>query len=304
MLRTDIPLAALPRTRALAGQPVLTVTTGPEPSPLTDDEWLHHWGDDDSASLSLARDGTGYRLEVPGACEFSLQFDTRTVIAHAPDDMDADTLEHLLVDQVLPRYLSHEGELLLHASAVVMDGAACLFVGKSGWGKSTLAGLLHRQGHPLLSDDCVMLRHHAGHVTVLPTYPSLRVYKDTLHHAVEGTPTTRAVASHSGKRRVDIMAADSTQPPRVGGIYLLSDPKESGSEVHISPMAPAESCMTLVGHAFQLDVTSATSNARLLALAGEVTRARPMFRLDYPREYHRSDELIDRVRQHAASLTR
>ena len=44
--------------------------------------------------------------------------------------------------------------LFLHASAVVIDGGACLFLGHSTAGKSTIARLLGKD-YPVLADDSV-----------------------------------------------------------------------------------------------------------------------------------------------------
>src|SRR2546425_5228639 len=45
------------------------------------------------------------------------------------------------------------GYVVLHASAVALDGGATCFLGASGWGKSTLAALLHTRGHAVIADD-------------------------------------------------------------------------------------------------------------------------------------------------------
>jgi hypothetical protein len=50
------------------------------------------------------------------------------------------------------------GGLALHASAVELNGAAHLFAGVSGAGKSTVARQLEREGGRILSDEVVILR--------------------------------------------------------------------------------------------------------------------------------------------------
>ena len=49
------------------------------------------------------------------------------------------------------------GLLLLHASAVARDGVVHGFAGPAGSGKSTLAMALAERGHPLFTDDVLML---------------------------------------------------------------------------------------------------------------------------------------------------
>jgi hypothetical protein len=49
------------------------------------------------------------------------------------------------------------GGVVLHSSAVVIDGRAHVFVGRSGAGKSTVARLALERGHAILSDDLNVL---------------------------------------------------------------------------------------------------------------------------------------------------
>lgn len=62
------------------------------------------------------------------------------------------------LDQVLSYGLLGKcGGILLHAAAVVREGAAMVFAGRSGAGKSTLSGLCAEAGWRVLNDDRVML---------------------------------------------------------------------------------------------------------------------------------------------------
>lgn len=75
--------------------------------------------------------------------------------------------ENLL--RVLVAYrLVESGGALLHSAGVVSGGAACLFFGRSGAGKTTVCRLAREQGRELLSDDLNALRLRQGRATVLP----------------------------------------------------------------------------------------------------------------------------------------
>jgi len=113
-------------------------------------DWLHEWKEsDNTVTLSIAVHQTGFLLRIPEFCDFILDTTQRSVQVLPHDMLDEHTIEHLLVDQVLPRLLAHEGQLLLHACAVNVDGRTVLFLGKSGWGKSTIAALFHHAGYRL-----------------------------------------------------------------------------------------------------------------------------------------------------------
>lgn len=64
-----------------------------------------------------------------------------------------------VVRLVLARALLERGELLIHASAVVIDGRASIFAGPSGAGKSTIAATLDGA---VLSDEHVALTRVQG----------------------------------------------------------------------------------------------------------------------------------------------
>lgn len=70
---------------------------------------------------------------------------------------------HYPLDQILVMYLLGADGLILHAAGAVWRGAGVAFLGVSGAGKSTIAGLLAgRPGWEPLSDDRVILRRAAG----------------------------------------------------------------------------------------------------------------------------------------------
>lgn len=306
LVQADIALQALPQVNdAAAGELIEIVATTPRAAPANVDTWLHHWHEDGGSArvLSLARHGEGYRLRFPNLCDFLIDRDAGRIAAEPLTGLPPDTLEHLLVDQVLPRLLAHRGELVAHASAVQIGTRTALFLGRSGWGKSTLAGLLHRAGHRLLSDDCALLRTSANDVTAVPTYPSLRLYGDSIEETVGTGQATVSVAGYSRKRRVPVADAHADHTARpVHAIYLLNDPADAVTEHAVAPLPPAVACMAIVEHSFRLDMGSTAHTTALLGQAAEVLRRVPAFALRYPRDYATSAQLTALLEQHIAGL--
>lgn len=277
------PCESLP---ALAGKPV------------------QDWGEDEAGrGMALHATSAGYLLRFSRLADFELRFDESLVRVRPQHDLEHDTLEHLLVDQVLPRFLAHEGQLLVHASALTIAGRTVLFLGESGWGKSTLAGLLHRAGHALLSDDCVQIALEAGAWRAWPTYPSLRLFEDSLDHAFPGAEGLAAVAGYSRKRRLPVPAPDSSDatPAAISALYLLDEPSDQFDRVRIEPMRPVSACLELMRHAFKLDMNDRRRTQALFAQCSELARAVPAYALDYPRDYARSGELVAAIVAHAAA---
>ena len=113
------------------------------------------------------------RLAWPGVGRFRVR-QGRDVLIHPAGDADEQVLRLFLLGPVLAVLLHQRGRLVLHASGVALDGCAVAFLGGSGWGKSTLAGLLHRRGHRFLTDDVLPVDVERGR-TVAPGIPELKV---------------------------------------------------------------------------------------------------------------------------------
>lgn len=113
---------------------------------------------DDGGRLryTAARTGGGIVVRFAGACEFSADAALREVSWHADPRADEGLVGVLVAGTLLAVRLLLDGELALHASAVIpatLGGGAVAFVGASGMGKSTLAALACADGAALLTDD-------------------------------------------------------------------------------------------------------------------------------------------------------
>lgn len=301
IVSSTLPLPALPPASAGAVDPI-RIDRISQACP-DGANWCHHWLDGDEIVLSLALLGADYWLRFPDLADFLLQPDADRILLAANSSADDTTLEHLLVDQVLPRFLAHREQLLMHASAVTLSGRHALFLGPSGWGKSTLAGLLQQHGHTVHSDDCVELRLANGRHEVLPTYPSLRLYADSLEALFPGTVDTAPVSSYSEKLRVPLELPDRflTGVP-VDALYVLGDPVHASEGVRISPMRPSLTCQALIAHSFRLDLGDGEGNVAHFVRCAAVVNAVPAFRLDYARDFSQSRSLVDAILQHLTSL--
>lgn len=307
------PLPSLrPAPADIAASLHVTMPTTLERLPERDD-WLHHWPDKHgNITLQLAwadpaadNEARTYLLRFPGLCDIRLNLaHGRVDIARTPATTP-ETLEHLLIDQALPRLLADLGDLVIHAGCVQMGTDCSLFLGQSGWGKSTLASLLRRHGHVPLSDDCALLDLHDNRVRATPTYPSLRLFDDSVGQTFDRAPTLLPIADYTGKRRVRLDSATEhiEEAVTVRALYLLNDPAQPSSVIAIDPISPASACMAMVEHGFRLDLRAPRRNAGFLQQAAVAARHVPAFALHYPRDFTQSQQLIARLEQHIATLS-
>jgi hypothetical protein len=103
--------------------------------------------------------GWSYDLDLDGAAIAGMNLMARLGVARSAiwtcatgRDEFWGVVENVLRPLVARRLLAGNG-LLVHSSAVVLDGRAFLLAGGSGAGKSTLAAMALQAGHAVMSDD-------------------------------------------------------------------------------------------------------------------------------------------------------
>ena len=207
---------------------------------------------------------------------------------------DADTLSHLLLDQVLPRALAHQGHFVLHAAAVASDDGAVLLVGGSGAGKSTLAAALLKRGWKVLSDDAVVVESRGSRPVAVPTYPGLRLNPDALHLLPHGVAATGPMAHYSDKVRVALPAAEGPEVTLDAICLLAADgDHDVGAPPRVRRVSPAEATLALIRNSFQLDVADLERQARQLELAAAITDKTPVLTLDHARSFASLPEVCE-----------
>jgi hypothetical protein len=307
----DLPIASAPPLSLLrvrrAGPiaPILTVTRVPRPMrPRSVCAWRHQWQDDAKRTvISLTLTLSGYLLRFPRQCDFAISADAGRIDARPHRRLAPELLEHLLADQVLPRCLAQRGELVVHSAGIALGPDIALFVGESGRGKSTLAGLFFRTGRTLLSDDCLMLRPTPEAVRAVPMYPGLRLRPDSLEALFPGDAALAPLPSYSDKPRFSIPdVSREAAAGRVAAVYFLGDADAERADIRIAPIARATACIRLMEQCFQLDILDRDAVKRLLGLAGEVVARVPTFTLDYPRDFGRAAELVAGIERHFAGV--
>ena len=101
-----------------------------------------------------------FLLRIPDIARFLLNDGREIVVAPESDEGAAD-IPIFILGTVFGILLHQREQIVLHASAVRVNGKAVLFCGSSGAGKSTLAAALSQRGYPLVNDDfCTRDRQH------------------------------------------------------------------------------------------------------------------------------------------------
>lgn len=262
-------------------------------------QWLHHWRwPDGQIELSYTRQGSGHRLRFPALADFEILPEVSTIRCYPTPDTPLETVRHLFLDQVLPRYLTHQGKLMVHGSVVSHPQGALIFVGSTGAGKSTLATSFHQHGWPLLADDCFLLTEHQGQAWCIPSYQGVRLWRDSLAALFEQEPLLLPLAHYTSKNRV--MMANNSVVSSLGGIpihraYFMTLPDMStGDQLPaITPLTRRDAFIALAKQIFQLDVTDRHHTRTFLASLAKITNLLCTFQLSLPHNY----ALLPTIRQ-------
>jgi hypothetical protein len=146
--------------------------------------------------------------------------------------------------------LRQRGHLLLHASAVAVAGEAVLFLGGSGWGKSTTAAALHARGYGLVTDDMAVLRVNGSRPVVLPSFPQLKLWPEAALSLGDDPEKLPRWNPHVEKRARSAGHEFSSTPLPVKRIYLLD---EGDNTPRVLPFRPQKAFVELTRHTYGSD---------------------------------------------------
>jgi hypothetical protein len=260
ILQSDTPLPELPLAAITRADIEFHLLPAAEIDPMPVEWFHHHEAANGKVWLTLARQEQGYLLRYTVFADFIIPYDGTRVHCQPRPGVPAETIRHLLLDQVMPLVVSRRGGPVLHASAVAGPEGAIGFIGDTGLGKSTLAASLTKRGLRLITDDCLVLREQDGGFVALPTYPGLRVHKRSLDALLGTGLALPEVAHYTDKKR---LGPDNTnlgfthQPALLRRLYFLGaaspDSRNSESCVEFSRMPQGRALVELIRTSLRLD---------------------------------------------------
>lgn len=229
----------------------------------------------DGPVLQIGRDGS-CRFALPAVGAFLLR-GGREIIVDAAEGVPEADLRVFLLGSLFGLLCHQRGLLPLHASAVLIDGAAVAFTGPSGIGKSTLAAAFAAAGYPVVADDVLVVDPSVtDRPTVRPALLGLRLWRQTLDGL--GMPTTglRPARAVLDKFAVPMVPAAGAGPLPLAALFHL---EAAGAD----RMAGCEPLKGLTAISFLRDAVYRAVMADCMGLtarlAADVMRIAPGLRL-------------------------
>jgi hypothetical protein len=187
--------------------------------------------------------------------------------------------------------LIQRGNLVFHASAVLIDDFLVAFTGPSGRGKSTLAAACYAAGHVHHSDDLVPISVSTSpeKLPVPPGPARMRINED-VKNLLQLSPS----GSTPGGTKSIINTADhhSTTTKELEFLYLL----EKGDSIAIEEVTTHSGVFELLRHSYALygdmDAESAAEHFDACGMVAESVEVR---RLARPRSLQQLDQLVTAI---------
>jgi hypothetical protein len=240
-LRSEIPLPELHPAEGSAEDAQVDIRIGAVPEALPGAPAPLH-------GLQVSGDDAMFRA--PGAGRYLIRGGREIVVEPQPGG-SARNLRLFLLGSALGILCHRRGLLLLHANAIVSDGAAFAFAGASGAGKSTLAAHFERAGYPVLCDDvCAISFDSAGRPLAWPGVPRLKLWGDAALAFGHARETLGRAVDGLDKYHVPLAAGSLPAPAPLKRLYVLGR-AAPGEASGISRLHGTQAMEALLEHSYR-----------------------------------------------------
>lgn len=310
-IRSTIPLPELPRSDCTAAQ-FSFILAAASPQQIEPTIWLHHWLlPNGEKSISLAKINGHFILRFHHLADFLYSPTESSITCHPVPDTPQETIRHLLLDQVIPRIVSYLGRPVIHASGTVINNTGVVFLGETGWGKSTLCAFFHQNGFPLLNDDAILLEKCQHGVIGIPSYAGIRLLDDSLkvlRFDQDTDHNIQNVSHYSPKKRIIF---GNKQPERASQLpikvlLVLNDPKKSQEmPLLFSRITGSHAALELMKHCFHLDPTDVRMMGKRLITVTDFLASNKLtiFNLNFQRNHELLPSICEQITAFVTSFS-
>jgi energy-coupling factor transporter ATP-binding protein EcfA2 len=192
--------------------------------------------------------------------------------------------------------LHQRGRLVLHGSAVIMNGGAVAFLGEEGSGKSTLAAAMYVNGHSVVADDLVTLQIENGSSKVFPSAPRLKLSPEVAVSFGDFEKTQQISYPNLEIRSYLANKGFSALPLYLRQIYVLGESEDK----KIEPLMPQEAWVELIRHSYCAKLISNGEAPSHLNQCATLVNQIPIFRLNRPRSISSLPDVVRMVEKDLA----
>lgn len=248
--------------------------------------------------------GSFVRMAYEDGTQFWLDGLRENIWATWPDHLPLENTTSYLLGPVLGLLLRLRGVVCLHASAVEIEGQAVAFVGSPGAGKSTAAAAFSKMGYAVLSDDIAALEEREGLFYLVPAYPQLRLWPESvemIYGRAEALPPFNPEWDKRGLGPGDQGVRFENRACPLGAVYILSDRRPAPAP-YVQPLRSQGALLSLVADTYANKILDRDMRAREFEVLGRLAACVPIRRLFPPSDPDRLQALCRVIETDVASL--
>jgi hypothetical protein len=186
----------------------------------------------------------------------------KEIIADLLPDVELSRIGFYLINGAMGAILYQRGYLVLHSSAVSIEGNGVAFSARSGAGKSTMAATLHSRGHTFISDDILAIDISADKFPlILPSYPQQKLLPDAANFLGDNPENMPRISSHFEKRHRLVDSSFATNPIPFKHLYVLG----IADEIEISPLETQPAVLNILGNSLSAHWSQKSSSNKARA---------------------------------------
>jgi hypothetical protein len=244
--------------------------------------------------------GDRFLFQLPGIARFLLQ-EGRDIAFECENGTSEDDTAVFIIGTVFGILLHQRGQIVLHASAVRVNGRAVLFCGASGAGKSTMAAALGGRGYAMVTDDVCAITTEDGAPMVQPDGRQLKLWEQAVENLELAPRLGGAVRKRLRKFYVEPFEATATALP-LGAVYVLREARPPLKDGIERPNV-VDSALLIRRNAYRPRLVAAlqqrpqyfVSAAAMIASAG-------LFNLSLPKDFASLPKFIDLLEKHWSEI--
>ena len=244
---------------------------------------------DDRVRATFYRDGDRYHINLPSLAAYSFDSGSTDVFYWPESGISDAVVDQLFLNQIAPLIRSLSGELVLHVSALEIDGSAVLLAGPTGMGKSTLAAFLATQGFRILSDDGIAVTQSATGFEVKAEKKPIRLWQDSFAALFpdQGYADTDGAKQFAGEK--EGLRFQTEPRPLATILFLVGGAQDAG--IGQRRLSPREAMQEALKNTFLLDEKRQGAIHNHFQLLASIANGIPQYALSYPRQFDHLPEV-------------